>query len=196
MAALGDDVAQDLVGPAAESHQRGGPVEPFELSSQRRPRAAVGQQAVGPEQSIARSAMRWRSSLVKIFSTLTSTVGMTPLPTSTLPRSPSAWRLRRRLRLGRAGAGSAGLSAGTVPSRRGCRASLQIVECAAQVPGVGQRAAFQVQRAGDVGPAAIDLADEVGRPEPGRRGRTPRWCGIPTRRTAGGSPRPVSRSAR
>ena len=97
--------------------------------------------------------MRWRNSLVKIFSTLTSTVGITP-----------AVEHRRRLVAHQHGDLDVGLGLHQPAAKRrivgGHRPvaprpmrQYQVVERAAQVAGVGQRAAFEIQRAGDVGPA-------------------------------------------
>ena len=47
--ALGDDVAQDLVGTSTEAHQGGGPVEPLEFAGQGRLLAAMRQQGVRAE---------------------------------------------------------------------------------------------------------------------------------------------------
>ena len=39
---------------------------------------------------------------------------------------------------------------------------VQIIECAAQIACIGQRATFQIERAGDVRPAPVDLTDQIG----------------------------------
>ena len=190
VAALGDHVAQHLVGAAAEAHQRRHPVEAFEQAGQRRVRAAMRHQPVGPQQ-IDR----------QIGDALAQFAGEDLLDAdldggdarrcraSTRPRSPSACATstsasacaRRRRKAGSCARHRPVAHAAGRPVRSRSSSG------ATQIARVGQRTAFQIQRAGDVGPAHVDLADQVGRPVPARRGRTSRWCDSPTTRTAGGS---------
>ena len=61
---------------------------------------------------------------------------------------------------------------------------------ATQVARVGQRAAFEIQRPGDVCPAGVDLTHQVGHRHPHVTEECPRWCDSPTTRTAGESSTP------
>lgn len=162
MTALGDHIAKDLIGTAAEPHQRRSTVETFELPFQRGVWVAVGKQPVWTEQ-VDR----------QISYTLTQFTGKDFLYADFNRRDHAASQHRRCFITHQSryfdicfGLGETAAKRGTgrrhrtIPNRLACNI-LQILDSTSQVTGVRESAAFQVQRAGNVGPSSIDLPDEV-----------------------------------